>query len=209
MGIRQEHIKLQKERILDIVETLFWENGYHGTTMRSVASACKFKPGNLYNYFKNKEELLYEVFRLQMVPIVSAVKHLEAESESNPVERLRFFIRIHVDIVLNSNKGFPGSLFDSESKHLTSHHRKRIVQLRDTYDRILRKIIRAGIENGDFSGVDEKLAASFIASMIVRCRVWFSAKGRLSTVDIAEAIFNFSLNGLKGEKEETGGAKLV
>ena len=34
------------------------ENGYSATTMRSVANACGFAVGTIYNYFKSKEMLI-------------------------------------------------------------------------------------------------------------------------------------------------------
>ncbi len=71
--------------------------------------------------------------------------------------------------------------------------------LRDTYDRILCKIIRRGINSGDFQEIDEKLAAYGIASMIMRVNIWFSPEGRLSTDDIIDFLCEFALRGLRGE----------
>ena len=91
-------------------------------------------------------------------------------------------------------------LFDEELRSLLPAHRKEIIAYRDHYDRILRKIIRRGINAGDFAEVDEKLIGYSIASMIVRTRVWFRPRGRLSIQEIADIIFKFALNGLRGSR---------
>jgi len=44
-----------------------------------------------------------------------------------------------------------------------------------------------------------KLAGFMIASMITRTRIWFHPKKERSVSDLADFIFKFALNGLRGE----------
>ncbi len=46
-----------KERIVDAAKSEFLESGYEKASMRSIAGKSKLTVGNLYHYFKNKEEL--------------------------------------------------------------------------------------------------------------------------------------------------------
>ncbi len=181
--------------MLAIAGVLFWKKGYEGTTMRDIARAYRCKPANIYNYFPSKEALLYEILRSQMEWIVSSIKHLENDDQTPPVEQLRFLIEKHASFTLNYAKSSK-LLFDVGLDSLSPANRKKIVTLRDTYDRILRKVIRRGIKSGDFARVDEKLAAYSIASMIVRSLIWFSPGGKLSIPEIIDFIKNFALNGL-------------
>ena len=48
-------------RILDVATVLFYEHGYHATTMRDVAAGVGIKAGSLYNHYASKEELLFQI----------------------------------------------------------------------------------------------------------------------------------------------------
>ena len=54
-----------RERILETAEKYFCEKGYLSATSRKLAEAAGISVGSFYFYFKNKEELLLEVYRMQ------------------------------------------------------------------------------------------------------------------------------------------------
>ncbi len=191
----------QKKKMLAIASVLFWEKGYNGTSMRDISRRYNCKPANIYNYFKSKEDILYEFLSEQMKLMISQIKHLDGDQTLNPVEKLRHLVSKHLNQVLSYSKS-SGFLFDVGLENLSSNYRKRIVRLRDEYDRILRGIIQNGIDRGDFPAIDVKLAAANIASMIVRSVIWYSPQGKLSVEEVSDFILNFSLNGLRGEQKK-------
>ena len=74
-------------RILDATAALVVEKGYEGFSLREVARRTGFSAGNLYLYFRNKDDLLYAViedgFRhFRSVLAQTAAEHL------NPLERI-------------------------------------------------------------------------------------------------------------------------
>jgi AcrR family transcriptional regulator len=190
----------QKKKMLEIASALFWEKGYHGTSMRDISQSYNCRPANIYNFFKNKETILYEFLSEQMKILNSQIKHLDENQTLKPIEKLRYLISKHLKVVLAYSKS-SGSLFDVGLENLSPIYRKKVVGLRDEYDQILRKIIQTGINTGDFAPIDVKLAAANIASMIVRTVIWFSSQGKLSADQVTDFILNFSLNGLRGEKK--------
>jgi len=197
MNSKPKRSTLQRESILNTSRTLFLKVGYDRTSMREIARACGFEPPNIYNYFHSKEQLLYEVLKDTHIRAVSSVKHLEDDNVTSPVEQLRSLVKSEFDVVVSITKTARMTL-DSELRNLSDAHRRRIMELRSEYDRILRKIIRRGIDNGDFADIDEKLVGFFIASIIIRSVVWFSPNGRLPANEITDTIFKFVLHGLKG-----------
>ena len=48
-------------RILAVAEQRFGQQGYSKTSMREIAGAVGVGVGNIYNYFRNKDELFCEV----------------------------------------------------------------------------------------------------------------------------------------------------
>jgi AcrR family transcriptional regulator len=180
--------------------TLFWEKGFGGTSMRDIAKYYGCKPANIYNFFKNKEEILFEFLYTQNKRLIEMVKHFEDDRTTNACDQLREFISLHLKHSLSYQKT-SRSLFDSGLDRLSLANRKKVIAFRDIYDRILTGIIQRGIETKEFGEINAKLAARNIASMIVRTIIWYSPNGSLSIKDIADFIFNFSLNGLSRQRE--------
>jgi AcrR family transcriptional regulator len=192
--------KSQKEKMLNKARRLFWEKGYNATSMRDIARAYGCEPANIYNFFSNKEEILYQVLLEEMEQIISPIRHLEKDDGTSPIEQLRSVIESHVKITLSYRRSAK-MLFDVALDSLPKTKRAHIIGLRDTYDGIIRKVIRRGKDIGCFPGIDEKMAGLMIASMITRTRIWFHPKGELSVGEVADFIFRFALNGLQGKEQ--------
>lgn len=47
----------RKQHIIDKAKTIFSEKGFSGTGLREIAEKAGVSTGNIYNYFKNKEEI--------------------------------------------------------------------------------------------------------------------------------------------------------
>ncbi len=66
MGItdRKEREKLEMRRlIIEAAMRMFVDEGYEKTSIRAIADKIEYSPGTIYLYYKDKDELLYEVQR--------------------------------------------------------------------------------------------------------------------------------------------------
>jgi len=187
----------QKAKMLEAARRLFWEKGYNATSMREIAIAYGCRPANIYNFFSDKEEILFEVLREEMEQIINPIKHLEEDDGSSPIEQLKFIIESHLKVTLSYRRSAK-LLFDVALDSLSPDKRKKIVDFRDTYDRIIRKVIHRGIDTRHFPEVDVRLAGFMIASMITRTRIWFHPKKGVSVSELSDFIFDFAFNGLRG-----------
>jgi AcrR family transcriptional regulator len=187
---------IKKSWILDKAGMLFWQKGYHGTSMRDIAAACDCKAANIYNYFKGKEDILFEVIKDITERAVDSVLHLENDETTSPVDQLRSLIDSHLGVLLQMKKSSV-LISDTGLQNLSRDHRKVIIDLRDTYDRIMRTVIKRGIQSGDFTIKDEKVIGYLISSVIIRTTIWFSPRGRLSADGVADMIFDFVYRAIK------------
>ncbi len=81
--------KERKEHILQVALELFAHDGYHATSISSIARKAGISKGLLYNYFESKEDLLKEL-------IISTTEMVHVELDPNhdgkvtPKEFIRF-----------------------------------------------------------------------------------------------------------------------
>jgi AcrR family transcriptional regulator len=163
--------------------------------MKDIAKGCGMVPSNIYNHFKNKEQILYTILRDDINSLISAIQFLEDEEIMHPVEQLRTFVHIHTRDALSTTGPHP-IYFETEWRHLSHRHQQVIIKSRDIYNRILRKIIMRGVNAGVFRKVNEKLFNYVISSTIIGARMWYKPQGELSLNEISDAFFEIFLNGL-------------
>lgn len=58
---REREKKVREEEIISAAEKIFYEKGFHDTSMDEVARAAQFTKKTLYQYFINKEDLYFTV----------------------------------------------------------------------------------------------------------------------------------------------------
>lgn len=52
------YAELRQAEIVEAATKCFMEKGFHNTTMQDIYRASKLSPGAVYNYFRNKEEIV-------------------------------------------------------------------------------------------------------------------------------------------------------
>ncbi len=198
-GETQSSVK--KSWILDKAGALFWQKGYHSTSMRDIAAACRCKPANIYNYFPGKEDILYEVILDITEQTVASIRHLEEDEKTNPVDQLKSLIKSHFKFLV-SKKQSSVLISDTGLKELTPEHRKAVIRIRDEYDAIMRRVIQRGVTTSHFEVKNDRLITYFISSVIMRSSIWFSPKGQLSADEVADEMFDFIYRGIKAKTKK-------
>ena len=59
--MRRANVQLQADRrfeILQAAQTCFARSGFHQTSMQEICTEAGMSPGNLYRYFRSKEEII-------------------------------------------------------------------------------------------------------------------------------------------------------
>ena len=183
--------------MLNKARNLFWRKGFEGTSIRDIAKAYGCNTSNIYNFFSSKEALLYEALLDEYEQLVEPIKHLETDDSLSPVEQLRFIIK-HLTALSLSQKRTSKFYFDLGLESLSPNKRKHLIEYRDKYEYILRRVIHRGIELGQFERIDTKLASFMVTGMIVRTRIWYKPKKNgLSVPELSDFIFHFALKALK------------
>lgn len=96
-GLRFKHRKKRVEQVLDAADALFREQGYEITKIEEIAELASVAPASVYNYFKNKPNLLMEIaLRHVQAALPERRKFLE-NLPDDPVEGILAFERLLAD----------------------------------------------------------------------------------------------------------------
>jgi len=98
-----------RRQIVEAAHSLFLKQGYHGTSMREIASNANIALGGIYNHFANKEEIFQAVF-LDHHPINYVFPAL-TQAHGDTSEALLRDIAGHVIEGLKQNPTFINLLF--------------------------------------------------------------------------------------------------
>ncbi|TVQ05104.1 MAG: TetR/AcrR family transcriptional regulator, partial [Balneolaceae bacterium] len=139
-----------RELILKTAAEMFRTHGYDRTSMRAIAKKIDYSPGTIYRYFKDKDELMFEIsstgFRI-FYKYLSEVRKIE-----DPMERLQVLGRQYL-LFAKEHPGYYDLMFImpdplqslEEGEHWEDGHRSHGV---------LVEVIEECMRNGHFEGHD-------------------------------------------------------
>ncbi|MCB1857700.1 MAG: TetR/AcrR family transcriptional regulator [Gammaproteobacteria bacterium] len=88
--------ELTRQRIVSAANQLFYRKGFNRTSFSDVVQEAKVPRGNIYYYFKSKDEILRAVVK-QRLDVTAGMLAEWDRSFKNPVDRLERFVRIMYD----------------------------------------------------------------------------------------------------------------
>ncbi len=179
--------------ILKSAAKAFRRLGYHGATVEQIAAALHMKKGNLYYYFKNKEEILFACHQYSLDRLTQLLD--EVEGSGVPAdEKLRRLIVAFVHTILDE---LHGTALFLELEALSTAHLKTVIARRDTFDRGVRLVLEDGMAGGVFAPGDPKLLAFAMFGAVNWIPRWFNPDGPASSQQIADLFADFFIRGLQ------------
>ncbi len=188
VGIRPKH-----EELLNAAIRLFRQKGYHDTSMQDLAEAVGVQRGSLYHYIEAKEDLLWEIMERSIRRLLDAVEPI-ARLEAPASERLRQAIAGHLRVAASSRDEL--TVLHVELKSLSPARRARMLELRDRYEGLFRRMVEEGVATGEFRPADPKTVGLAILGACNWFTTWFDPQGPLSHQDFARAFADLFLQGL-------------
>lgn len=182
----------RKREILAAAARVFRRRGMQATGMREIAAELGMAVGNLYYYFRDKEELLafvQEDTLASLLALAGRIRALPLPAEG----RLYLLILGHVNLL---NEEAPGSLAHLEVEALGERWRRTLQGRRDLYERCFRELIEEGVETGRFRAADPKVGALTILGAINWTVKWFRPGGGKSAREIGRESAELLVRGL-------------
>jgi AcrR family transcriptional regulator len=183
----------RRDEILRSLGSFMREHRISSLTMRDIADRLGLVKGNLYYYFKNKQDILYQC-HVKCMEISLAAFEEVATAPGMPSERLRILLIRHIRGI--AEEAYGGVLL-TDLESLTAAQRKNYVAMRDRFEQGVRRLIQEGVKRGEFRKQNVAVAGFAILGAINWIPKWFRPDGPLSSAEIAEAFADQLIRSLR------------
>lgn len=171
--------------VLDAALATMAAKGYHGTSVRDIATAAGVASGSIYTHFGSKHDLLALIMNRGMDGLIAHTEDALFHAGTDPADRLRAIVGAHVRVHVS---GLRESLLgNSELRSLEPAARELIVSKRDTQRRMFDRVIVDGAERGVFRAADPIAASRFIVTACTAVATWYHPDGAMSPDEIVES----------------------
>jgi TetR/AcrR family transcriptional regulator len=195
----------RKREILLAASRVFRRQGLQATGMRDIAAELGMAVGNLYYYFRDKDELL--AFCQQdalggLLGLARAVRALPAPAD----QRLYLLVVGHL-ICLHEQT--PGALAHLEVETLSGAWREAVIEGRAEYEEHFRALLREGQAAGRLRPLDDKVTARAMLGALNWTVKWFRPRDETSTTALGQQLAELLLRGVLAPGVELGAPDLA
>jgi TetR/AcrR family transcriptional regulator len=203
-GRLQQRYLARRLEILRAAGREFRTRGFTETGMREIAAAAALSPGNLYNYFRGKHEILFFCQDNSLDRLIASLEDAR-RLRMNAAKRLRLVIVAHLRCVLDEVEGSAAHLLQTS---LPERLQRSLVSKRDHYEEGVRRLIISGIRSREFVSCDPALATRALLGALNWSVRWFSPEGALTSTEIADGFADYLIRGLLA-KPDTSSRSLL
>jgi AcrR family transcriptional regulator len=179
-------------QILDHATEVFCTKGYEGASMRDLSRATGMSLAGLYHYCESKERLLFLIQKHTFTTILEKLK-ARLENVTDPEQRIRIFIRNHLEYFVSNQRGL--KVLSHEDESLKNGLSSEIAGIKREYYRICLGLMddlrrKRGL---DFN---TRTAVMSLFGMINWIYTWYNPRVDGNAEALAEQMGNIVLNGI-------------
>lgn len=186
--------ELQRATILGAAAALFAERGFHNASMSEIARACAVSKPLLYHYYRDKEQMLFDIADSYMDKLLAIIDGVEAR-DLEPRARLEALIARFMEEYEHSHSQHV--VLVQDVKFLQDDQRDQVVAKERQVVSAFADVIEE-VEPGLRGKRMDKAVAMILFGMINWTFTWLRADGRLSYGDMAPVVTQIMLNGVGG-----------
>jgi AcrR family transcriptional regulator len=186
----------KRDAVLRMAVQMFLDEGYHRATLNEVAARLNITKPALYNYFRSKEDILIECYRLGQEMFEAGIAGIERESGEG-IDKLRRLIRAYVKVMMTD---FGMCMVRLDDRELSAEARARVRKGKRECDAAFRSTIAQGVADGSIAPRDPKLATLVITGSLNWIGQWYRSDGEFPPAAIADEFALRLTEGLAARK---------
>jgi TetR/AcrR family transcriptional regulator, cholesterol catabolism regulator len=195
----REELKARKQayvqdEIISSAAILFAERGIRAVTIDDIASSLGYTKSVVYYYFKNKNQVLWEIFNRIHQEWWADMQAIVQQNLS-PDEELAAMIRRHALNVMD--KAAWTAIYFRDQSELTEAQQSTVTERKRDFDMLFRKAYMRGRDAGVFKQIPPYVLVSGIVGMCNFTHAWYKPGGPLKPAQIADHYVDIILNGCR------------
>lgn len=188
---RWERKRRQKvQEILSVTARVLREHGYRNTNLDQIAQELDLTKASLYHYFDSKAALVHRCLESCHQTVLDRLMMAESR-EGTHAERLEALIREQLSI-LNEDWSDAVAMF-VHPWDWPPEIMEEIDVWRREHDRIFCRVITAGVEAGEFTVSDPRIARYCLHGALNSTLSWFESRGASSDPARVDAVVDVLL----------------
>jgi TetR/AcrR family transcriptional regulator, cholesterol catabolism regulator len=183
------------DEVVSAAARVFAAKGFEATTVDDLIEATGLQRGGLYHYMQNKGDLLVEVHRRLIEPLLAEIEEIDTEP-NDPPTALRLIAR-----------ALARNMRDYNNEMIVFLHEWRTIRddaawedirrARRDLEHTIERTLRRGVRAGSFEITDTRLAVLALLGMFNHAHQWFRPDGRVSADELAESFSDIFLRGIE------------
>ncbi|MCW5620446.1 MAG: TetR family transcriptional regulator [Burkholderiales bacterium] len=190
---------LQRATILQSAAQLFARHGYHHASMAQLAQACGVSKALLYHYYRDKEQILFDIADRYMGTLLDIVAQVRA-CRLAPEAHLRTLIARFMQTYRHAQAEH--MVLVQDVKFLAAQRREQVLEKERAVVQAFARAIAAVKPRLKGRALEVPLAM-ILFGMINWTFTWLRPDGRMSYDDMAEVVAEIFLHGVSDTARTT------
>ncbi|NJM54334.1 MAG: TetR/AcrR family transcriptional regulator [Blastocatellia bacterium] len=165
MGIaerRERQKENLRQEILDVAREMFATEGYESVSMRKIADKIEYSPTTIYLYFKDKNDLLYQICEETFAQLGQEIRAI-SEPETDLLVRLYKGLRAYIEFGIAHPHHYKVTFMNPLFSHPTDEYHFEGSMGERTFDFLRSEVatcMQAGvIRSGDVDAISQAIWA--------------------------------------------------
>ena len=191
----EEHKELTRRQILDAAQDLFSEHGYQDTSLGDIAAFIGIGRTTLYEYFKDKEDLLASLVDETLPEVFPEMATLLNPEDSFIDQLADLTVRLTEWVVTDPTLGL---LLHREVPRLSDATQRRIGVAHEDLSKEYARIYRGGVMGGEMRAMPWDLAGRFVQDLVMSASkvLLDSEDPQVRMREVCDSMVDFLKNGI-------------
>ena len=157
-NLKEEKNKFIKDKIIEVAKDIVSKKGFDGLSIRKIAKKVGYSPGNIYQYFDNKEKIVLEILKSGYSKIIKSL-NIEIKEKKSIKEIIIFKFENYVDEILKRPNIYKHIMLSSNTeilKYTNIFNGKYMKNNLNSGIEILEKHLIEGIKNKEIKEINSK-----------------------------------------------------
>lgn len=178
-------------RILHAGLKLFAAYGFHGTSIRDIATEVGINSATLYAHYPAKSRILADLVMIGHQELHRQLHQAVRDAGDDPAAQLTALVRAQV--LMHADFPLLAMVANHEMHALSPEAAAPALALREQSRELLSRVLEVGTAHGVFTVADTVLAGIAIGSMGIRVASWFGADQAYSRDQVADTFAQYAL----------------